>query len=150
VDDTAFDSFRVGIVEDHLRYREALQATIASISGITVVWVADDSAGAVERMTADQVDLVIVDLSIPGESGIWLVDHVRRAWPGTTCIVLSGHTEASYVRRALGAGASAYVVKGRPADLRAGIAAGRRGERYLSPALRLDFDGVGVDGEPPR
>jgi DNA-binding NarL/FixJ family response regulator len=148
MDDADPDTFRVGIVEDHLRYREALQATIASISGITVPWVADDSADAVEKMTAEQVDLVIVDLSIPGESGIWLIDHVRRAWPATTCVVLSGHTEASYVRRALGAGASAYVVKGRPADLRAGIAAGRCGERYVSPALRMDFDGVDGEGLP--
>jgi DNA-binding NarL/FixJ family response regulator len=71
----------VGIVEDHLRYREALQATIASISGITVAWVADDSTDAIEKMAADQVDLVIVDLSIPGESGIWLIGRMLETWP---------------------------------------------------------------------
>lgn len=132
---TGLDLFRVGIVEDHLRYREALEATIAMISGITVGWVADDSADAVEKMTADQVDLVIVDLSIPGESGLWLLSRLRESWPDATCIVVSGHTEVAYVRRSLDAGASAYVVKGRPADLRAGIAAGRRGELFVSPAL---------------
>jgi DNA-binding NarL/FixJ family response regulator len=55
-----------------------------------------------------------------------------------------GHTESSYVRRSIGAGASAYVLKGRPADLRAGIAAGRRSERFVSPALRME--GLGMDG----
>ncbi len=140
--DTELDIFRVGIVEDHVRYREALQATIALISGITVAWVADDSAAAVDEMTADEVDLVIVDLSIPGENGIWLIDRVRSLWPATTCVVVSGHTEPAYVRRSFEAGASAYVVKGHPADLRAGIAAGRRGERYVSPALGEEY-GVG-------
>jgi DNA-binding NarL/FixJ family response regulator len=142
--DTEVDAFRVGIVEDHLRYREALQATIALISGITVAWVADDSTDAIARMTGDQVDLVIVDLSIPGESGIWLIGRLRETWPATTCIVVSGHTESSYVRRSIDAGASAYVLKGRPADLRAGIAAGRRRERFVSPALRME--GLGMDG----
>jgi DNA-binding NarL/FixJ family response regulator len=142
--DAELDAFRVGIVEDHLRYREALQATIALISGITVAWVADDSTDAIGKMAIDQVDLVIVDLSIPGESGIWLIGRMRETWPGVTCIVVSGHTESSYVRRSIGAGASAYVLKGRPADLRAGIAAARRSERFVSPALRME--GIGMEG----
>jgi DNA-binding NarL/FixJ family response regulator len=147
VGDGGLDAFRVGIVEDHRRYREALEATIAMISGITVGWVADDSGDALEKMTADQVDLLIVDLSIPGESGIWLLGRLRETWPDVTCIVVSGHTEVAYVRRAFDAGASAYVVKGRPADLRAGIAAGRRGERFVSPALHMEELGAGgVDG----
>jgi DNA-binding NarL/FixJ family response regulator len=145
--DGGLDAFRVGIVEDHRRYREALEATIAMTSGITVGWVADDSGDALEKMTADQVDLLIVDLSIPGESGIRLLGRLRETWPDVTCIVVSGHTEVAYVRRAFDAGASAYVVKGRPADLRAGIAAGRRGERFVSPALRMEELGAGgVDG----
>jgi two-component system, NarL family, invasion response regulator UvrY len=145
--DGGLDAFRVGIVEDHRRYREALEATIAMISGITVGWVADDSGDALEKMTADQVDLLIVDLSIPGESGIWLLGRLRETWPDVTCIVVSGHTEVAYVRRAFDAGASAYVVKGRPADLRAGIAAARRGERFVSPALHMEELGAGgVDG----
>jgi DNA-binding NarL/FixJ family response regulator len=144
--DVGVDAFRVGIVEDHLRYREALEATIVMISGITVGWVAGDSADAVEKMTADQVDLVIVDLSIPGESGIGLLGRLRESWPDVARIVVSGHTEAAYVRRSFDAGANAYVVKGRPADLRAGIAAGRRGERFVSPALRLEEFGAGADG----
>jgi DNA-binding NarL/FixJ family response regulator len=149
MDDAKLDTFRLGIVEDHLRYREALQATVASMSGVTVAWVADDSTDAVEKMTAEQVDLMIVDLSIPGESGIRLIGRVLETWPATTCIVVSGHTEPSFVRRSFEAGASGYVLKGRPADLRAGIAAGRRSERFLSPALHrqdLDMDGLGLDG----
>jgi DNA-binding NarL/FixJ family response regulator len=146
--DTGLDVFRVGIVEDHQRYREALEATIAMISGITVGWVADDSGDALEKMKADQVDLLIVDLSIPGESGIWLLGRVGETWPDVICIVVSGHTEVAYVRRAFDAGASAYVVKGRPADLRAGIAAGRRGERFVSPALRTEGLVAGADGRP--
>jgi two-component system uhpT operon response regulator UhpA len=89
-------------------------------------------------MNREQVELAIVDLTIPGESGISLISRLRDSWPSTTCIVVSGHTEESYVRRSLDAGACAYVVKGRPADLRAGIAAARRGERYVSREARAD------------
>ena len=145
--DTDVDAFRVGIVEDHVRYREALQASVALISGVTVAWIADDSTDAVEKMTVDHVDLVIVDLSIPGQGGIWLIGRLRETWPEMTCIVLSGRTEAAYVHRSFDAGASAYVLKGRPADLRAGIAAGRRGHRFVSAAVGLDAD---ADRESPR
>ncbi len=141
-------SLRLGIVEDHIRYREALQATIAVMPGLTVAWLADDSADAVDKMADDVVDLVIVDLSIPGESGIWLIGSLLESWPDTRCVVVSGHTEASYVRRSFEAGATAYVLKGRPADLRAGIAAGRSGRRFVSPVLNVDGLELRADPEP--
>lgn len=127
---------RIGIVEDHLRYREALRATIDSIPDIVVAWIADDGADALAKMADDPVELAIVDLSIPGESGVVLIGKIRDAWPATACIVVSGHTETQYVRRSFESGAIAYVVKGRPSDLREGIAAGREHRRYLSPQLR--------------
>ena len=127
---------RIGIVEDHLRYRDALRATIDSIDDIVVAWIADDGPDAMAKLAEDPVDLVIVDLSIPGESGVTLIERIRQAWPATVCIVLSGHTESQYVRRSFESGAIAYVVKGRPSELREGIAAGREHRQYMSPQLR--------------
>lgn len=127
---------RIGIVEDHLRYREALQATIDSIDDLVVVWLADDSGDALARLTEDPVDLVIVDLSLPGGSGAALIGLIRERWPSTECVVVSGHTENHYVRRSFESGAIAYVVKGRPSDLREGIAAAREHREYRSPQLQ--------------
>jgi len=130
------DVVRIGIVEDHLRYREALRATIDSMSDVVIAWVADDGADALVKMADDPVELAIVDLSIPGESGVTLIGKIRDQWPTTACVVVSGHTETQYVRRSFESGAIAYVVKGRPSDLREGIAAGRENRRYMSPQLR--------------
>ena len=127
---------RIGIVEDHLRYRDALRATIDSIDDVVVAWIADDGPDALAKMADDPVDLAIVDLSIPGESGVTLIGRIRSRWPTTACIVVSGHTENQYVRRSFESGAIAYVVKGRPSELREGIAAGRERRRYVSPQLR--------------
>jgi DNA-binding NarL/FixJ family response regulator len=127
---------RIGIVEDHLRYREALEATIATMAGVSVAWIVECSADAQAKIDEIPVDLMIVDLSIPGGSGIELIERLSVTSPDTVFVVVSGHTERQYVDRSFEAGAIAYVVKGRPSDLRDGIAAGRERRRYLSPQLR--------------
>ena len=126
---------RIGIVEDHVRYREALQATIDSMPDIEVAWIAEDGFQAMNKMADDPVDLAVVDVSLPGENGIVLIGRIRSNWPSTSCVVLSGHTEPTFVQQSFDAGAMAYVVKGRPGDLRDGIDAGRDRRRYVSPQL---------------
>ena len=129
------DQVRIGMVEDHVRYREALQATLASIDGIDVAWIAASSEDAIANMMDDPIDLAIVDLSLPGETGAVLIRRLRRTWPAVRCVVVSGHTEPQLVRQAFDSGAVAYVVKGRPSDLRDGITAAREGRRYVSSQL---------------
>ena len=126
---------RVGIVEDHLRYRAVLRAVIEQINGLHAVWEAADGRTALQLLEATPIDLAIVDLSLPEMNGIDVLTAFRRHQPGLSCVIVSGHTEHVYVERSLRAGAAAYVLKGRPADLRDGIAAAVAGGRYLSPRL---------------
>jgi DNA-binding NarL/FixJ family response regulator len=82
------------------------------------------------------VDLVLVDVSLPNMSGIELVAMIRQQMPQLRCLMLSGHNELEYVRRALAAGAWGYVTKGNPRVLLEAIQDVLAGETYLSEELR--------------
>jgi DNA-binding NarL/FixJ family response regulator len=147
---------RIAIVEDHDQYRRVLRDVIDRMPGVVVEWEAAGGREALDRLGAEPVepvDLMIVDLSLPAMNGLELVAAVGQRWPATTCIVVSGHSQRRYVRRSLEAGARAYVLKGRPGELRDGITAALAGRRYLSPRLGLDPehpDAEMSDGPPSR
>ena len=91
---------------------------------------------ALEQLPEITVDLAIVDVSLPGTNGIELVAAIRAQYSSLRCIVLSGHHEHVYVRRALAAGAQGYVLKEHPLDLIAAVRAVLAGETYLSAELK--------------
>jgi DNA-binding NarL/FixJ family response regulator len=81
-------------------------------------------------------DLVVVDLSLPVSGSVNVVRNLLSRYPGLGVIVLSVHDEQPAVSQALGAGASAFVLKRTVAtDLTAAVDAVLRGETYVSPAL---------------
>jgi DNA-binding NarL/FixJ family response regulator len=73
-----------------------------------------------------------VDVALPGMTGIEFVRRFRRRDSHTPCVMLSGHQDPLYVRQALEAGATAYVIKGNPDELVAAIRSVLRGERYVA------------------
>lgn len=85
---------------------------------------------------SDAVDLVLVDVSLPGISGIDLVAKIKARWPDQQCLMLSGHLETAYVERAFAAGARGYAAKGDAGELREAIECVLGGERFVTPALR--------------
>src|SRR5690606_32677053 len=102
----------VGSAEDALRYLEALAKQ-------------DDDGNNLP-------DLVLVDVSLPGISGIELVGKSNVAYPGLLCLMLSGHKEPAYVQRSLELGARGYVAKGNPPAIVEGVRRVLDGELYLS------------------
>ena len=127
---------RVAIVDDHAKFRTVLREVIEQVPEVSVAWEADDGLAALDRIEADPIDLVVIDLSLPGINGIELIRRIRQRWPDVRTIVVTGHTEQAYVDDAFAAGALAYVLKGRPAELRAGIAAALDVRRYTSPRIQ--------------
>lgn len=127
---------RLAIVDDHAKFRKVLREVIELMPEVTVAWESDDGLAALGRITTDPVDLVVIDLSLPGINGIELIRRIGERWPAVTTLVVTGHTEQTYVDDAFTAGALAYVLKGRPAELRAGIAAALDGRRYTSPRIQ--------------
>ena len=102
---------RVFIVDDHPLVREGLQKLISQEHDMVVSGEAEDSAQALARIDATAPDVVIVDLSLRGESGFDLIARLGQLARAPKTLVLSMHDEVHYAERALRAGASGYVMK---------------------------------------
>jgi DNA-binding NarL/FixJ family response regulator len=89
-------------------------------------------APSADGAAATLPDLVLVDVSLPGMSGIELIGELARLYPGLRCLVLSAHRDPSYVRQALDKGARGYVAKGAPDALLEAIDHVLQGGIYLS------------------
>ena len=125
----------VFIVEDHTLMREIVETYVEEQPALSVCGTASTGEDALDLLPCG-ADLVLVDISLPGMSGIDLICTIRVRWPELPCLVCSGHDEAVYVERALAAGARGYVAKGNPAELTEGLQCILSGTDYLSPSLR--------------
>lgn len=126
---------RVYIVEDHPIMRETLQDYLGLDPDLEICGMAGSAEAASEALDAAAPDVVVVDVSLPGRSGLELVEEVQERW-GTPCVILSGHGERTYVARAFACGARGYVLKGNPLELPVAIARVLEGEVHLSSGLR--------------
>ncbi len=127
---------RVMIVDDHSLVREGLKKLLAEESDVEVVGEAGDAESALEILGAVHPDIMLLDVSLPGRSGIDLLVDLQQRYPDVKVLVLSMYPEESYGIRALKSGAAGYLGKDAlpdqlPAALRR-IAAGRK---YISPLL---------------
>jgi DNA-binding NarL/FixJ family response regulator len=127
---------RIVLADDHSVVRAGLRALIEAQPDMEVVGEAGDGAVVLTQVEAAQPDLVIMDLSMPGLSGLEATEQLRERAPAARVLVLSVHEDATYLRRALEAGAVGYVLKrGAAETLISAIRAVGRGEVYLDPAL---------------
>ena len=139
---------RVLIADDHGIVRSGLRMLLESEDGIEVVAEAADGVEALELAIEVQPDLAILDVKMPGLSGLEATRAIRAEAPDVAVLILSMHDEERYLFEALKAGASGYVLK-RAADseLMDAIRAVQRGEPFLTPeaqqALIRDVLGQG-------
>lgn len=127
---------KVVVVDDHAMMRAGIRMLINAQSDMEVVGEAGDGKGAIERAVALHPDVILLDLSMPGLGGIAAVERLRKESPKTRVLILTMHEDPEYLRQALEAGASGYLVK-RAADteLLTAIRAVRRGEAYVYSSL---------------
>jgi DNA-binding NarL/FixJ family response regulator len=123
------------LVEDHPAFANALLSILNKNGNMDVVAVAGTAEQALEQLAELQVDLVLVDVSLPQMSGINLVAALHEKYPDLPCAMLSGHMSSQYARRALEAGARGYLLKDNPAGILAGIEQIVSGEIYISEEL---------------
>jgi len=102
---------RVLIADDHTLLREGLRQLLAATADIRVEGEAANGDQALALIKANDYDLAVLDMSMPGVSGIELIKRVRLEKPRLRVLILSMHGEAQYAARALRAGASGYVTK---------------------------------------
>jgi DNA-binding NarL/FixJ family response regulator len=124
------------LVEDHAVVRDVLREFVGSLPRVANCCVAASAEAALDTLDGEQPDLMLIDLSLPGMSGIELVKRLRRDHRDISCLMLSGHNSASYAEQALSAGARAYLLKGDPLEIERGIEAVMNGDSYISPELR--------------
>jgi len=121
------------IVEDHPVFRAGLKELLETESDLRVCGEADTIAGAADIIREKQPDLVIVDITLKGQSGIELISELHRDQPNLPVLVLSMHDEALYAERAFRAGASGYIMKEETSDsIIKGIRAVHSGQKYAS------------------
>jgi DNA-binding NarL/FixJ family response regulator len=123
------------IVEDNATFADTLVQFLSRFGDYTVAARISSGEGALELLPGLAVDLALIDVSLPGMSGIELVSAIREIQPDLPCVMLSGHHDRSYVRRALAAGAQGYVLKQNPFDLVEAVRLVLTGHTYLSAEL---------------
>ncbi|GIV93074.1 MAG: hypothetical protein KatS3mg056_1783 [Chloroflexus sp.] len=124
------------LVDDHAVLRAGLRLLLDGQPDLRVIGEAEDVRTAVAQATALQPDLILLDLSLTGSSGLAAIPALRAVAPHSRILVLTMHDDEGYVRQALAAGANGYVLKrAADAELIAAIRAVLRGELYIHPAL---------------
>ena len=127
---------RVLIADDHAIVREGLKQLFALDSDVVVAGEAVDGAQVLETLRRGGFDLVLLDMTMPGVSGVNLISRIRAQDGAPPILVLSMHNELQIARRALAAGASGYLTKdSRPDILIAAIRKVATGGRFIDPGL---------------
>ncbi|RPI87832.1 MAG: DNA-binding response regulator [Chloroflexi bacterium] len=124
------------LVEDHPIFAQSLQRMLREKGNLDVIGIAGSAEEALEKLSNIEVDLVLVDVSLPRRSGISLVVVLHERYPDLICIMLSGHLSPHYARRSLEAGARGYVVKDHVEGILEGIRHVLQGEIYVSKELK--------------
>ena len=124
---------RIVIADDHAIVREGLKRVIDSIPDLQVVGEAADGGELMQRVRGLEFDVLVLDLSMPGRSGMELIKLVKAEKPRLRVLVLSMHQETQYAVRAIKSGASGYLTKeSAPAQLEAAIRKIAGGGAYIS------------------
>ena len=127
---------KVAIVDDHPLLREGVKKILESESDIEVIAQAENVSGLVSLTENTDLDLLILDISLPGRSGLDALAEIRKKRPQLPVLVLSMHPEDRYALRALKAGASGYVTKASAAEeLLGAVRKVCSGGRYVSRAV---------------
>lgn len=142
---------RVLIADDHQLVREGLKQLLASAPDVQIAGEAASGHEALELARGGDYDLVLLDMSMPGPSGIDLIRRMRLEKPKLRILVLSMHGEQQYAARALKAGASGYLTKdAAPGQLLGALRKVAAGGVHISEtaAAQLVSGGASGDGAP--
>ena len=146
-EDESVPTVRVLIVDDHTIVRCGLRALLANEFRGAAFGEAADARQAFAQLRKKQWDIALLDITLPGKSGLDLLKELKAEWPSLPVLVLSAHPEDQFALRVLKAGAGGYLTKeSAPEELAKAIHKILDGGRYVSPALAEKLAlGVGTD-----
>jgi DNA-binding NarL/FixJ family response regulator len=138
---------RVYIVDDEPVVRAGLRQALSADPDVLIVGEAASARDAFRDIEGARLDVVIMDLVLPGMDGVAATREVRRRVPQASVVVFTIHDRMRDLLDVLAAGASAYVIKTEPLDaLRLALRAAASGNKYVSPTLAPLLEGRGADG----
>ena len=127
---------RVLIVDDHTLVRAGLSRLLQTFAGVDVVAEASNADQAIDLATIHRPDLVLLDLSLPGRTGLEALSVILERAPGTRVVMMSMHDDPLHVRDALDRGAAGFVVKdAAPMELELALRSALGGDVFLSPRI---------------
>ena len=127
---------RVMVVDDHSIVREGLRQVLQADGGFDVVGEAANGAESLAMAARERPDVILLDITMPGDSGLVVAQQLRQQVPEARVLILSVHDDAEYVLESVRAGAHGYLRKDTtPADLRSAIRAVHNGDAWFSPAV---------------
>lgn len=127
---------RLFIVEDYHLIRMGLVSALEGFPQLQFVGEAESAEDALVQMNRTTVDVLILDLGLPGMNGIEMAHEVRKRWPECKIVILTSHNQPEEVFAALGAGAQAYALKDiKPSRLAQVIETVFEGAAWLDPAI---------------
>jgi two-component system response regulator NreC len=145
----ADETTTVFVVDDHAVVRSGLKLLLTRESDFEVVAEAATAADAAARVAAVDPDIVLLDVTMPGESGIEALPRILQAAPRTKVVVLSMHDDPAYVREAFASGALGYVLKeAADSEVVSALRQVAGGGRYVNPELGARM--VAADAEARR
>jgi DNA-binding NarL/FixJ family response regulator len=140
---------RIVLVDDHKVMREGLRMVLEREHNLQVVGGADDGLAALAVTRELHPDVVIMDISMPALNGLKATEMLKTQTPDTKVLILTRHTESSYVQQLLGSGASGYLLKQSASkELVRAIRRVSAGHSYLDPAVTEQVVGSIAAGAP--
>lgn len=128
---------RILLADDHTMFRQGIRQVLSCEPDLKVVGEVGDGPGVLRRVQQDDVDVVVLDLSLPGMSGLEVLRRLEEEAPRVAVVILSMYPEDRFAASLLHRGAGAYVSKSEgPDELVAAVRAVVVGRTYLTPTLR--------------
>ena len=137
---TMLKRIRLLIVDDHAIMREGLKQLFALTDDLEVVAEAENGAVALERLHRGDIDVLLLDMNMPGLSGEDLIMHIRAHYPAQKILMLSMHNEPQIAQRMLRVGATGYLCKTcMPEILLGAVRRAASGARVIDPQIAEDI-----------
>jgi DNA-binding NarL/FixJ family response regulator len=126
----------VAVVDDHAVVREGIRRVLEGEPGLTVVAEGSNGDEALALVEKIKPDVLVIDVAMPGRTGLQVAAEMRRRGSLTRVLVLSMYDQREYVLESVKSGARGYLLKdSSPAELRKAVRAVHRGETYFPPAV---------------
>jgi two-component system invasion response regulator UvrY len=143
---------RVLVADDHAVVRRGVLQILSEAPDLVAAGEASTGREALQAILEDDYDVIVLDISMPGGSGLEVLEQIRDLRPALHVLILTMYPEEQYAVRALKAGAAGYLTKESvPTELTAAIRRVSQGHRYITPSLAERLaDRLGADVDRPR